>query len=499
MLNNSVTMVTTMTSTTPNNRNNNQLRGDASPFSSSSSSYLSCNIGQKKLAESSSGRHHNQKEEDGQIGVFEAQKYFNGGMDLESPRLANLAARQFHQYQYHQKDEEECIDTRKFSKIHYGTPSVRSESSWNSQSKLLKNNNNNAQRIIINSSVNNKKSKVQGKSFLSSLGCKCSCTDKNSVDISNHNKTPTTYGVVVRGEKTPKHADYLAKAINKPHENLLFNKDVAFSTVNSGLESMKLQQQKEEEEEVEEKKPPRKSLEVFGSPILSSRRSLTFDKRLTTKMPTWDAAAAIADTKMEEIDLSAASGNYYYNDSESDASSDLFEIDSLTGKSNHQFLTRQASDVASGCASPYAPSEASIEWSVATASAAEYSVMSDNEEQQRPVPPKKATKKAYNSSNGATKFRIETPKRSPSSTLLGCKSHKAVIVAGDAFITYETANTSPLVRRRSDTLAQVTTRFKASDHTKMGNFGALHGQQYAYGKPPLQRSYSTHASQLLYI
>ncbi|XP_054809618.1 protein PHYTOCHROME KINASE SUBSTRATE 1-like [Prosopis cineraria] len=426
------------------------------------------------------------KEEDGDIGVFEARKYFNGGMDHDSPRVANanVPARQ---YQYHKDEDHRALETRKSNKPHYGTPSVRSESSWNSQSKLLPN----AQRI----SSRNRNSKIQRKSFLAGLGCKCACADDNSVDISDHNHNPT-YGVVhSKGShknnlfKAGQDADYSVKT-NKPREELLCNKDVCFkkpdlaiSAVNSGLEdqlvNMKLQQKEEEK--------PRKSLEVFGSPILNNRRSLTFDKRLTR--PSWDAAAAAAP-KVEEIDI--FEGNY--NDTESDASSDLFEIDSLTGKTNH-FLNRQTSEVASGCASPttcYAPSEASIEWSVATASAADFSVLSDSEEQSAvaTIP----AKTAYTSPAGTTKASREMQRRH-SSTLMGCKSHKAVRVSGDAFITFEKPNYSPLIRRRSDTLAQVT-RFKTD--TKMGNFGAIHGQ-HAYARPPLQRSYSSHVSQPLYI
>ncbi|XP_028786825.1 protein PHYTOCHROME KINASE SUBSTRATE 1, partial [Neltuma alba] len=260
------------------------------------------------------------KEEDGDIGVFEAHKYFNGGMDRESPGVAtNVAARQCH---YHKDEERKALETRNLNKSHYGTPSVRSESSWNSQSKLLP-------RVQRNSS-RNRNSKMQRKNFLAGLGCKCSCADNNSVDISDHSHNPT-YGVV-HGKgphrnlsNTGLDADYSAKT-NKPREELLCNKDVCFkkpdsalSAVNSGLENqlvnLKLQQKEEEK--------PRKSLEVFGSPILNNRRSLTFDKRHT--MPSWDAAAA---PKVEEIDI--FSGNY--NDTESDASSDLFEIDSLTGK-----------------------------------------------------------------------------------------------------------------------------------------------------------------------
>ncbi|MCI01260.1 protein PHYTOCHROME KINASE SUBSTRATE 1, partial [Trifolium medium] len=81
---------------------------------------------------------------------------------------------------------------------------------------------------------------------------------------------------------------------------------------------------------------------------------------------------------MEEIDSSYVDDDN--DDAASDASSDLFEIESLKGKSSNNFLTRQTSDAASSCVSPnnYAPSEASIEWSVVTASAA---VMSDCEDQ----------------------------------------------------------------------------------------------------------------------
>ena len=89
-------------------------------------------------------------------------------------------------------------------------------------------------------------------------------------------------------------------------------------------------------------------------------------------MLSWDATP--------KVETENSKGNN--NDTESDASSDLFEIESLTGKAN-PFLARHASDAASGCVTPttcYAPSEASVEWSVVTASAADFSVMSDYEE-----------------------------------------------------------------------------------------------------------------------
>ncbi|KAG5042414.1 hypothetical protein JHK87_006329 [Glycine soja] len=63
----------------------------------------------------------------------------------------------------------------------------------------------------------------------------------------------------------------------------------------------------------------RNSLEVFGSPILSSRsKSLSFDKKLAkTSSSSWDVAP-----KIEETDFSAISGGNY-NDVDSDASSNF--------------------------------------------------------------------------------------------------------------------------------------------------------------------------------
>ncbi|XP_019455658.1 PREDICTED: protein PHYTOCHROME KINASE SUBSTRATE 1-like isoform X2 [Lupinus angustifolius] len=456
-----------------NNNSNNHLR-DAS-----FSSYL--NIHEKTFAESSQNLDLEgvKKEEDGEIEVFEAEKYFNGE-EVDSTKVAKVDGKK---YKY-QKDEQTALETMEYT-IQHGTPSVRSESSWNSQSALLQ------------SSIRNRKNKVKKKSFLAGLGCKCSCSDKNSVDVSDHageisfNKTPT-YGVA-HGKTTPKklfNADLDANhsvKISKPHAELLINKGVyfqkqensiaEFSTVNSSLGNQLIKMQLEEAE------TPRKSLQVFGSPILDRRgKSLTFDKKLA--MPSWEGT-----NKMEEFNFSANSGGKYNDDdAESDASSDLFEIESLTGNSNNTFLCRPTSNVASGCGSPsfYAPSEASIEWSVVTASAVEYSAMSDYEDQRSVATIRSPIRTSYTSSNGKPKASREMPKQRPG-MLLGCKSHKAVGVADNAFKTSEKPRSNSQFRRRSDTFSQVT-RFQ--EETKKANFGARHGQHaYAYAAPPLQRSH----------
>ncbi|XP_022631706.1 protein PHYTOCHROME KINASE SUBSTRATE 2-like [Vigna radiata var. radiata] len=480
-----------------NSQNNNIYHLRDASFSS----YL--NSKEEILAESGHGfasnrkdtlLHGVKKEDDGEIGVFGAEKYFNGEAMESPPRVANNDANK----NQPQKDEQTALVTRK-NKVQYGTPSVRSESSLNSQSALL-------QSGVRNSSKN-MKNKLRRKSFLASLGCKCYCSDSNSVDISDHAGEINCNKDASNGKTTSRNifnadpeASHLVK-MTKPHEaEILISRDAYFQrpekvaqglsrekslslssvTSSSGNQLVKLQLQVEK---------PRNSLEVFGSPILDSRsKSLSFDRRLAKS--SWEAAP-----KIEETDFSENYGGNY-NDAESDASSDLFEIESLTGKSN-SLLARSTSNIVSSCASPttcYAPSEASIEWSVATASALEYSTMSDYDDQRSIATTRSPIRTSSVFSNVKPKVNKEMQRRRPS-ILLGCKSQKAVGVAGDAFTAYDKPSSNTQIRRRSDTYPQVT-EFKAE--TKEGIFGSRH-KQHANATPPLQRSLSPHPSQLLYI
>ncbi|CAJ2645306.1 protein phytochrome kinase substrate 1-like [Trifolium pratense] len=404
-----------------------------------------------------------QVEKTEEIGVFGAEKYFNR-REVDTPRVSTKYLPQ--------RDESMAIETRKYQ-VEYGTPSISSVSTWNSQSALLKSE--------VRNSLRNSKEKVHAKSVLSSLGLTCSCSDKNSVDINDHaseisfNKKTCN----VQGKTTPKKVfnlgldNDLSVKIRKPSSELFINKDVYFQKQEKlrigGLNSEKnslASNSRNHLPSLDEVKTPRKSLEVFGSP----KPILINNKRL------------IFPSKMEEI---------VDDDAASDASSDLFEIESLKGKSSNNFLTRQTSDAASSCVSPnnYAPSEASIEWSVVTASAA---VMSDCEDQMSEFTIRSPIKTPLK-----PKITRETPKRRPG-TLLGCKSHKAVRVAGDAFITYEKQSLSPKIgnRNKNSTNSQVA-RFPGET-----NIGAKtrHGQQHGYNTtPPLMASNSPHASKLLYI
>ncbi|KAL5100265.1 hypothetical protein RYX36_004592 [Vicia faba] len=411
------------------------------------------------------------KEDDGEIGVFDAEKYFNGvEADTPTPRVATIDANKF---KYMKNQQQKCLQNRK-PKVQYGTPSVSSESSLNSQNTLLQTAGKNSSSI--------RKNQVRRKSLFAILGCKCSCYDKNSVDVNDHAGEISFNKGVVHGKTTsekhfkhdqdaPKKTDTRSAGEPMMNKDIYLRKQEKISTFN-----MQLQQ-------VEN---PRKTLEVFGSPILYERcKSLSFDMRL--KKPSWEAGSKLE----EEIEFSTNSGENYDDEAGSDASSDLFEIESFTGKTNPSFC-RTTSNVASGCASPtcYAPSEASIEWSVITASAVEYSAVSDHEDQETIRTP---TRTSLNSSNGKARINKETPKRRPSK-FLGCNSQKSVGVAADAFTTtYEKQNINPKVHGKSDMLPDVT-RFKVD------SFGARKEQHgYGYAKPPLRRSHSPHGAQLLYI
>ncbi|XP_059447185.1 protein PHYTOCHROME KINASE SUBSTRATE 1 [Corylus avellana] len=404
------------------------------------------------------------KEDDEEIGVFGAEKYFKGGlMDEDNPRsTAGMSAKK-HQYKKAERVDLEPIKCR----IQPLTPSVQSESSWNSQSSLLQSGVRNPSRTNTN--------KVRRKKILAGLGCKyCSCSDKDSVEIKEHGDEISFQGKAIKTE--PRKTDDLGK-LDKLGDRVGLNRENCFTfpTSNSGAAGnlpITLQFQEDKEEKL------RKSIEVFGSPVMGKRnKSLSIERRLT--MLSWDATP-----RLEEIDFSAPSGGTY-NDTESDASSDLFEIESLTGKAN-PFLARQASDATSGCVTPttcYEPSEASIEWSVVTASAADFSVMSDCEELRST-----STKKGASAITNAKAETNREIQRRRSGILLGCKSQKAVQVAGDAYrSTNEKANVYPSMHRRPDSFVPVT-RFRAE--TMSTGFSSRQGQH---------RSLSPRASHLLYI
>ncbi|KAG8663195.1 protein PHYTOCHROME KINASE SUBSTRATE 1 isoform X2 [Manihot esculenta] len=426
----------------------------------------------RKLAESNRNisaqdveEHHylGNKKEDGEIGIFGAEKYFNGCMDEDSPRLTSIIPKHLQP----KKDEQLNDHTVPMKpNIHPETPSINSESTWNSQSALLQS----VQRKNSEAKTNKAHGKI-GKNFLAVLGCKCSCSDKDFIDVDDDDEhigeisfkrssnAPMLQGKAISEEFTKGSLDLDDKLRSgSPVEEEDINcqnleklgigmkKETCFSFPTSNSEAGNLSNKFIfRQEEVKQ----RKSLEVFGSPV-HDKRSKSFRIGRKLSMFSWEEAP-----RMEEIDYSATSGGVY-NDNESDASSDLFEIESHTGKFT-QLLARQGSNATSDCPSPttgYAPSEASIEWSVVTASAADFSVISDYEELRPPTTLPSPIKTFLTTVNAKPETSKETPRRR-SSISFGCNSHKAVRVAGDAYKTNDKVF-DPLVRRLSDSYMPLT-------------------------------------------
>ncbi|GMN41839.1 hypothetical protein TIFTF001_011057 [Ficus carica] len=408
------------------------------------------------------------KEEDDEIGVFGAEKYFNGVIDDDaSSRISSRSSTISYPY----KNDGRLNMEQLKGKIQPRTPSVRSESSWNSRSVLLQSGLKNSSRT--------KSGRLNGRKFLASFGGKCSCSDKNSVEVKDVGE--------ISFHKSPSNAS---------HKSAVHHKASIISPARPGLNHVEPQIHKPPKLDILSAKPPSglrhfpvrsplqgqhgdqilcKSPEVFGSPALQrGSKTLSLDRRMT--MMSWDRPGAVTATPSctDEIVFNAnSSGNHH--DSGSDASSDLFEIDSLTGKTNPFLARRPSDDQTSGCVTPttgYAPSEASIQWSVVTASAADYSVMSDCEETiTRPA--------------SKTRMSKEFPRRS---ILLGCKSQKAVNVAGDAYrATTPRASYEPNMRFRSDSPA----RFQA-EIAKLTDFNSRVGQHSLAQLPRLASPGNSH-------
>ncbi|CAH8252283.1 unnamed protein product [Arabidopsis lyrata] len=383
-----------------NNNNSNNLYG---PFSSSSTSFSYLISKEDTLTQKNlmSGINMNinpdvlgvnkKASEDLEISVFGAEKYFNGDMDSDhSPRLVSSLP------DPEVPVERIFVPPKQSSKNSSETPSLRSESSWNSQSLLLHNkymekkknikNNSSCNSYFQEKDISTNHKVSNKKSFLATLGCRCVCSNWSSVDVVDEKRRTS--------------------GLKKIRTQLSFSGDLS--------SEMKIHQQ-QQEAMLEQ----RKSLEIFGSPLI--------EKRIIQKKFPWEYSSSV---KKEEHGFSVKHEEEE-DGSVSDVSTDLFEIESLTGKAK-PFLARQGSsdpDSPNG----YAPSEVSIQWSVVTASVADFSVMSEcatspvKKNRSFPIPRIPIMAKSN---------RETAPQRRKSSSgglLMGCKSHKSVRVSGDSY------------------------------------------------------------------
>ncbi|XP_057950152.1 protein PHYTOCHROME KINASE SUBSTRATE 1-like [Malania oleifera] len=415
------------------------------------------------------------KTDDGEISVFGAERYFNGRMDEENPRIGRGAVK----YQSKKDERAVGVDPPK-QKIVPATPSTQSESSWNSQSALV-------QGVLRNPSQS-KTNKLHVKSFLAHLGCNCSCSDKNSVEIEksvgdNNFNGAASFGVTHSKEISREPINNFPELFDLIQVNSTRSESwgreemhrqrngklgvglgredcFTFPVLNSAAGNLTSDMQLQKEgEEIKR----RKSLEMFRSPLLEKgNRILSFDRRR-------NMLTCGASKNVEEIEIPANC-----HETESDASSDLFEIESLSSKLN-QFLVQQTADGASGCITPttcYPPSEASIEWSVVTASAADFSAMSDSDEQRTAATIPNPSKTVPASTAPKCMSKEIHRRRAGPGNLLGCRSQKAVSIAGNATRATERASSEPRGQHKSESFRPVA-RFQAG--TRITGFDSRHG------------------------
>ncbi|XP_022738101.1 protein PHYTOCHROME KINASE SUBSTRATE 1-like [Durio zibethinus] len=357
------------------------------------------------------------KTEEGEISVFGAEKYFNMTLDDDGPRLDDKYSNKQslkikNQINLHQ------MTPRRWP----GTPSASSEASWNSQTVLL--------RSFMRNRSENKQKKADGRSFFSSLSCGGSCSDGKSVYVNQNVDHGRVHGKDYRKEHIQiNHRPIIMDRRKLPQakfqvkdefDNQSFDqmsveskREVYFGPpVKPGLQNVTVKTEWDD---------PRNSLEVFGSTAMK-KGDIAKNMERKLSMLTWDAIPNAPTIS------SISRSNQVVDDIESDASSDLFEIDNISG-CGQAMLTRQASDGMSSCMTPYAPSETSIEWSVVTASAADYSFVSDYDEKKSEENIRAPGSKTASRMANAKVLPDKEAQRSRSGGILGCTSHKAVMVA----------------------------------------------------------------------
>lgn len=369
-------------------------------------------------------------DQEAEIGVFDAEKYYNMKLD-EGPIIIDTTA----------SDHAQVDLLRPKTKSRPGTPSASSEASWHSRTALLR-------TYQRNPSQGNKQTKLHGKGFFSGLSCiNGSCSDKKSVHVNQN----VELGGLVQGKEYRKERIQTSartldgrKQLQQPtftvdkeefykpifeKMNINSNKDESLSIPVAKSRIQNLAVQKGLAKKIEEDES-RKSLDVFGSHTLK-KELIEMNLQRKLSMLSWDAIPNAPSLP------ASSERTQVCEDVESDASSDLFEIENISGSTGQQpvFIRRQRSG--DGMSTPYEPSETSVEWSVVTASAADYSVVSDYDE-------KKTTENIITSATtpslataasklAKTKFMDKDVQGSRPSKLLGCKSHKAVRVAEAAY------------------------------------------------------------------
>ncbi|GAB4860737.1 hypothetical protein Ancab_035900 [Ancistrocladus abbreviatus] len=349
-------------------------------------------------APSSLGRNRSSNSE---LCVFGAERYFSDNLDGESTIARKKAAVR------KQRCMKEVRDNH-LIKNRSPAPSLKSEASWSSQTTFLP--------CFTRNPCQTKPKKFAGLRFFNGFWCKGSCDES----VNAHQSIVSYQGNGIRKNGEVASKNPLA-ACARQHPQTRFQAHEEKRIIKPGregyfgfpiIDTAPITVNKIGKDKVEEL--PKKSLEVFGYNKME-KDEVSLPVETGIPMITWDAIPK------SQIISSETSGKKF-EDAGSDSSSDLFEIEDLSG-AGREILCCQTSDMASSCLTPrtqYEPSEVSIEWSVVSASAANSSAVSCPDEE---IQMRKSAISAETSKQNRTK------RGQQSGDLFGCKTQKAVNVA----------------------------------------------------------------------
>ncbi|KAJ3702684.1 hypothetical protein LUZ61_006389 [Rhynchospora tenuis] len=367
---------------------------------------------------------------DGEIDIFGAEKYFSGTMDYNNDIVPNK--------ELNLPDKKDVKVKHSAKSRSRRTASTCSEASGNSRTGLLRQNSN--------------MKKADGNKLLGVLLCSCSgkkATDTDAEVVTARNSF---------GERNMMDEIKLASEMRMKRLELGFTEGLFGGPVNlKGVEGTQVS--------------GRENRDCERKVSVCTRENLNPSNFL---LASFDNVRNGSDGDTYNGRVIGGTDNYGddNDDISSESSSDLFEISSISVKS-HSFFDPDMDKSAI-----YEPSEASIQWSVVTASAANYSVESQFDEP-----------------------KIQNTKESRKGLLMGCVSHKAVNVTTDSHRSKlaKKANTVD----RPDTAVQVghealvapAMRYRIHSHKKT----ELRLAPPRHAMPPTQPLSRVHARQPIYM